>query len=73
MIKQYEGNGLNKIHFTSTGRDLEIYDQELQEISDYISELETKIENYRFELKRLHIENQILYKANQDLQRKGLL
>lgn len=73
MIKQYEGNGLNKIYFTSTGRDLEIYDHELQEISDYTSELETKIEMYRFELKKLQMQNQILYKANQDLQRKGLL
>lgn len=54
MIKQYEGNGLNKIYFTSTGRDLEIYDQELQEISEHTSELETKIENYRFELKKAH-------------------
>lgn len=73
MIKQYEGNGLNKIYFTSTGRDLEMYDQELKELDNYTSELEDKIQNYRFELKRLQIENQMLYKANQDLQRKGLL
>lgn len=73
MIKQYEGNGLNKIHFTSTGRELEIYDQELKELDNYTSDLEDKIRNYRFELKKLQMENQILYKANQDLQRKGLL
>ena len=73
MIKQYEGNGLNKIYFTSTGRDLEMYDQELKELDNYTSELEDKIQNYRLELKRLQIENQMLYKANQGLQRKGLL
>lgn len=73
MIKQYEGNGLNKIHFISTGRDLEMYDQELKELDNYTSELEDKIQSYKFELKRLQIENQMLYKANQDLQRKGLL
>lgn len=73
MIKQYEGNGLNKLHFISTGREVELYDQELQELDNYTSELEDKIEMYRFELKKLQMENQILYKANQDLQRKGLL
>lgn len=73
MIKQYEGNGLNRIHFISTGRDLEIYDQELEEISSYTSELETKIENYRFELKKLQIENQMILETNHQLQRKALL
>ena len=72
MIKQYEGNGLNKIHFTSTGRDLEIYDQELQEISDYTSELEDKIQNYKFELKRAYMFNEELLKINNRLQRKEL-
>ena len=73
MIKQYEGDGLNKIHFISTGRDLEIYDQELEELGSYTSELEAKIENYRFELKKLQIENQMILEANHQLQRKALL
>ena len=73
MIKQYEGNGLTKIYFTSTGRELGMFEEELQELGNYTSELEMKIGNYKFELKKLQMENQILYKANQDLQRKGLL
>lgn len=72
MIKQYEGNGLNKIHFISTRRELEIYDQELQEISDYTSELEDKIQNYMFELKKAHMFNEELLKINNRLQRKEL-
>jgi len=72
MIKQYEGNGLNKIHFISTGREIEIYDQELQEISDYTSELEDKIQNYMFELKKVHMFNEELLKINNRLQRKEL-
>ena len=54
MIKQYEGNGLNKIYFISTGRELEFYDQELKELDNYTSDLEDKIERYRFELKKAH-------------------
>ena len=54
MIKQYEGNGLNKIYFISTGRELELYDQELKELDNYTSDLEDKIERYRFELKKAH-------------------
>lgn len=73
MIKQYEGNGLNKIYFTSTGRELGMFEEELKELDNHTSELEDKIQNYRFELKKLQMQNQILYKANQDLQRKGLL
>ena len=72
MIKQYEGNGLNKIYFTSTGRDLEMYDQELKELDNYTSELEDKIQNYRLELKKVHMFNEELLKINNRLQRKEL-
>lgn len=73
MIKQYEGNGLNKIYFTSTGRELEIYDQELTELDNYTSDLEDKIDMYRLELKKVQTFNQELLKINNSLQRKGLL
>lgn len=73
MIMQYEGNGLNKIYFISTGREVELYDQELTELDNYTSDLEDKIDMYRLELKRVQTFNQELLKINNSLQRKGLL
>ena len=73
MIKQYEGNGIYKIHFISTGRELELSESELREISDYTSELEDKIQNYKFELKKAHMFNEELLKINNKLQRKRVL
>ena len=73
MIKQYEGNGLNKIYFISTGREVELYDQELTELDNYTSDLEDKIDMYRLELKKVQTFNQELLKINNSLQRKGLL
>lgn len=50
MIKQYEGNGLYKITFTSTGKELELYESELREICDYNSDLEEKYELVKMRL-----------------------
>lgn len=50
MIKQYEGNNIYKIHFISTGRDLELSESELREISDYMPDLEDKYELIKLKL-----------------------
>ena len=50
MIKQYEGNRLYKITFTSTGKELELYESELREICDYNSDLEEKYELVKMRL-----------------------
>ena len=73
MIKHYEGNGLNKVYFSSTGREYEIFDEELREISEYTSELEDKVQKYKFELRKCHIMIEELTKINNKLQAKGLL
>lgn len=50
MIKQYEGNGLYKITFISTGKELELCESELREICDYNSDLEEKYELVKMRL-----------------------
>jgi hypothetical protein len=50
VIKQYEGNGIYKVIFTSTGREYELYDSELREICDYNMDLEEKYELVKMRL-----------------------
>lgn len=50
MIKQYEGNGIYKVIFTSTGREYELSDSELREICDYNMDLEEKYELVKMRL-----------------------
>lgn len=50
MIKQYEGNGIYKVIFTSTGREYELFDSELREICDYNLDLEEKYELVKMRL-----------------------
>lgn len=50
MLKHYEGNGIYKVTFISTGRELQISETEIREISDYSSDLEDKYEVVKREL-----------------------
>jgi len=50
MIKQYEGNGIYKVIFTSTGNEYELYESELREICDYNTDLEEKYELVKMRL-----------------------
>ena len=72
MIKLYNGAGENLIQFSSTNREVILFDDELKELEVYYSDLEDKIESQRFLIKRLQIENEELLKVNHKLQR-GLL
>ena len=72
MIKLYEGVGINKIHFISTNREVELHDDELLELGFDFDELDDKLADYKRLVIILQNENQELRNAHHKLQR-GLL
>ena len=72
MLKLYNGAGEYLIQFISTNREIIIYEDELKELGVEYAQMEDKILDLRFTLKRLQIENEELLKINHKLQR-GLL
>jgi hypothetical protein len=53
MLKHYNGNGENEIHFISSNRTITLTDDELKELDCYCGEIEDRLSYLRIRFRRL--------------------